>query len=317
MLLDLEKLVIQHHLEVDTVLHIGAHLGQEAEIYERLGATSVTWVEANPQVVPLLRRNVEPLGHRVLSALATDRSGDIVDFHITNNEQSSSVLPLGTHRYEHPEVVVTESVQLTTITLDDLCASSNVSLPNLIVLDVQGAEILVLRGAERVMAAAESIYAEVNERPLYAGGALLPEFDSFLSARGFDRVEMTLTIHGWGDALYVKRDSAVAITQDESLIPFKIGSEMIRDLRSRAGLRVRSLVSSAVAPRFDAMAIELDQLAHRMSVIEQMLVRSELEYAAMRQQLDECLDYLRIQHAIVRDVLEEVKPLLGTKEGPH
>ena len=317
MLLDLEELVGEHHLVIDTILHIGAHLGQEAEIYEKLGATSVTWIEANPQVVPLLRRNVEPFGHRVLAALATDRSGDIVDFHITNNEQSSSVLRLGTHRYEHPEVVVTESVQLTTTTLDDLCASGDISLPNLIVLDVQGAEILVLRGAERVMATANCIYAEVNERPLYAGGALLPEFDSFLSARGFSRVSMILTIHGWGDALYVRRNSAMATTQDESPIPLKVGGEMIRDLRRRVGTRARSIVSGAVAPRFDAIAIELGQLAHRMSVIEQMLVRNELENAAMRQQVDECLDYLRIQHTIVRDVLEEVKPLLGTKEGQH
>lgn len=198
MLLDLETLVVEHQLVIDEILHIGAHIGQEAQTYEALGVTRVTWVEANPAVVPLLRQNVEHLGHRVVEALASDRSGAVVDFYVTNNEQSSSVLNLGTHRYEHPEVVVTDTVQLRTTALDDLCRSEGIKSPNLLVMDVQGAEMLVLRGAERLMEETDYIYAEVNERPLYSGGALLPEFDSYLSSHGFDRVATVLTSHGLG-----------------------------------------------------------------------------------------------------------------------
>ena len=312
MLLDLEALVVAHRLDVGEILHVGAHVGQEAETYEALGATSVTWIEANPAVLPDLRRHVEPLGHRVLAALATDRTGDIVDFHITNNQQSSSILRLGTHRYEHPEVVVTESVKLTTTTLDDLCASADVGRPNILVLDVQGAEMLVLRGATRVMSTADCIYAEVNERPLYAGATLLPEFDSFLASHGFDRVATALTVHGWGDALYVRKESVMSAASAERT-PLKPGYDVARALRRRVGSRVRAVVSGAVDRRFDAVEAELGQMTHRMAIIEQMLVRGEQEIEALRQQVEECLDFLRIQHTVVREVLEEVKPLLGPR----
>ena len=95
MLLDLEALVAERRIAIEEVMHIGAHHGQEADTYRALGAKRVTWVEANPAVVPVLRQNVEPLGHSVITTLVTDRTGDIVDFYITNNEQSSSSSVLG------------------------------------------------------------------------------------------------------------------------------------------------------------------------------------------------------------------------------
>ena len=61
------------------------------------------------------------------------------------------------------------------------------------------------------------------------------------------------------------------------------------------------------------MEAELGQMTHRMAIIEQMLVRGEQEIEALRQQVEECLDFLRIQHTVVREVLEEVKPLLGPR----
>ena len=48
------------------------------------------------------------------------------------------------------------------------------------------------------------IYAEVNTKELYAGCAQLPELDAWLDARGFKRVEISMTGWGWGDALYVR-----------------------------------------------------------------------------------------------------------------
>ena len=312
MLLDLEALVAERRLAIEEVMHIGAHHGQEADTYRALGAKRVTWVEANPAVVPVLRQNVEPLGHRVITALVTDRTGDTADFHVTNNEQSSSVLSLGTHRYEHPEVVVTESLRLQTTTLDDLCEREGVSTPDLLVMDVQGAEMLVVRGAERILKGVGCIYAEVNERPVYSGAALLPDFDSYLSDRGFDRVSTTVTIHGWGDALYVRRKSAMPVTPEEVRTPS--GGELVRILRRRVGDRARAIVAGAVDPRFDAVEQELGQLTHRLTTVEHMLVHNELEVAALRQQLDECLDYLRLQHTIARDLLDELRPLLGPQE---
>jgi hypothetical protein len=50
-----------------------------------------------------------------------------------------------------------------------------------------------------------------------------------------------------------------------------------------------------------------------MSVIEQMLVHQELEIAALRQQVDECLDFLRLQQSITRELVEQLDE--GTEVG--
>jgi FkbM family methyltransferase len=311
-LLDLEALLDQYDFPVGRVLHVGAHLGQEAAAYLRLGARDVTWVEANPAMIPALKAAVEPLGQRVVMALASDRSGDVVDFYITNNEQSSSMLRLGTHRYEHPEVVVTESVALISTTLDDLCDSEGIESPDLLALDIQGAELLALQGAERTLSTTSAIYTEVNERPLYDGACLLPQLDGFLHGHGFERVATMMTINGWGDALYLRTDGT-KMTSDGQRNSVPSEYEWARQLRARVGTRARAIVSGAVGPRFDAVDAELERSAHRMSVIEQMLVHQELEIAALRQQVDECLDFLRLQQSITRELVEQLDE--GTEVG--
>ena len=80
------------------------------------------------------------------------------------------------------------------------------------------------------------------------------------------------------------------------------------------GARARSIVAGAVHPRFDAIGQEFVQLNHRLTAAENLLARNEAEVAALRQQVDECLDFLRIQHAIVRDAFEVARPLLGSND---
>lgn len=203
---DLQRSVAVQGISIGRVLHVGAHIGQEAELYAQLGASSVTWVEGNPEVVPRLRAHVEPLGQRVCEALLSDQSGAIVSFNVTNNEWSSSMLELGTHRLEHPDVVVTHYLDISTITLDELCGRDDLGVFDTLVVDVQGAELLVFKGGREALDAVEHVVVEVNEAHLYEGCALLPEIDAFLC--DFDRVETVVNAHGWGDALYRRRSSA-------------------------------------------------------------------------------------------------------------
>ncbi len=293
MLLDLEALLGTHELTIESVIHVGAHTGQEAETYARLGIGTVTWIEANPDVIPRLREHVEPFGHDVVCAVLSDRRGEAIEFQVTNNEQSSSLLAFGTHRYEHPEVKVTGSLSLITTTLDDLHDEGRVPRARLLLLDVQGAELLVLKGAQRLLEQVECVYAEVNERPLYDGAVLLPELDAFLRERGFERVETELTIHGWGEAFYLRTSASTGNDQrrdeSESLPPARRRFSPKRMM----GLQVYAIVSGAVGPRFDAAAAEIDELHHRITIIEQMLVRNEREIGAVHKQLDACLDLLR------------------------
>lgn len=220
-LLDLDEIVARYKITGIPVLHVGGHYGEEAELYERNGLRDVTWVEANPETIPVLRDHVEPLGHRVIQALLADRA-TALPFHITSNEGlSSSILELGTHRDEYPEVLVTRSITLRARTLDELCASEQVAEFGLLVMDVEGAQLHVLKGATEELKHVDYICLEVNETPLYRGCALVTDIDAYLA--DFCRVETVMTPHAWGDALFVRK--SVLVRELPHLVP-QLSSEL-------------------------------------------------------------------------------------------
>ena len=76
---------------------------------------------------------------------------------------------------------------------------------NLLVMDIQGAELLALRGATKLLPNLDAIVTEVSWDALYEEQALVHEIDDFLNEHGFVR-EKTMKCHDtWGESLYVKK----------------------------------------------------------------------------------------------------------------
>ena len=71
-------------------------------------------------------------------------------------------------------------------------------------MDIQGAELLALKGSSDTLKNIDYVYLEVNEKELYTGCGLLSEVDEYLKEKGFTRVEINMTPHGWGDAFYTR-----------------------------------------------------------------------------------------------------------------
>ena len=205
MLIPLAQLVRDRLIQPGAVLHVGAHLAEEAPVYANLGFTPVWWVEGNPRLVPVLRSTLLPYPNQyAVGAVCVAAPGE-VKFHVANNGQSSSILPLGTHAREHPEVVYIDEFTLQATTVDTLQADERIGQASLVNIDVQGAELEVLKGAERYLEGVRALYLEVNEELLYEGCALLPELERWLDERGFSLVVKAMTPHGWGDGVFIRR----------------------------------------------------------------------------------------------------------------
>lgn len=130
-------------------------------------------------------------------------------FNISNNVQSSSVLAFGTHLVEHPSITYVDKIQMQSTTVDTFCRrhALDASRFDFWNFDIQGAELMALRGASDSIQYAKAIYLEVNEKELYQKCGLITEIDAFLLPFGFTRVITKMTTHGWGDALYIKKFS--------------------------------------------------------------------------------------------------------------
>jgi FkbM family methyltransferase len=188
------------------ILHIGAHMCEERALYNtiNIGDNDILWIEAIGEIVAYVKKINENIN--IVQAVITDNDDEDVSFMITNNKESSSIFNFGTHAVEHPHIFEIERRRLKSITLNTLFERNNIPHDryDFINIDIQGAELKALKGAERILPHIKAIYAEVNEKMLYEGAALLPELDEYLTAFNFKRVITNITQHGWGDALYIK-----------------------------------------------------------------------------------------------------------------
>lgn len=195
MLIELPEILKAYGRVPSAIVHGGSHLAQESAAYEAAGISDVVWIEANPALIPELRKRVGRLRHNtVLEACLGSTTGEMVTFHIaeadngSNKGQSSSLLELGTHLTAHPEVSFVSHVTLETITLDDLLGDTLDGYGDRVGLnlDLQGAELIVLAGAEKTIQHVDLILTELNIDSLYVDCALLPEYDEWLMAHGFE-----------------------------------------------------------------------------------------------------------------------------------
>lgn len=202
MLLNLDNLKEKYNLNIKGVLHIGAHVGQEYNTYERLGVENVMFFEPIPSTFQRLKENVGEKAILFNTALG-NIEGEIEMFTETINQgQSSSVLQPEYHLVQHPNIQFNgrETVKITK--LDNFI--NDKEKYNFINVDVQGYELEVFKGGSEYLKSIDYIMTEVNRAELYKGCAQIGELDEFLSEYGFQRVETTWDGGTWGDAFYVK-----------------------------------------------------------------------------------------------------------------
>ena len=161
------------------------------------------WVEANPGVFDKIRAALIPYPNQLLiEALVTDVDGSERRFNVTNYDgMSSSVLEFGTHPTFSPDTVWVDHLMLATRTLDSLVAEHAIDA-NMLVMDLQGAEGLALKGAQGLIPQLDFVYSEINTAEVYIGCAKVEELDAMLP--DFRRVETTPTPHGWGDGFWCR-----------------------------------------------------------------------------------------------------------------
>lgn len=196
-------------LRPTTIVHIGAHEAEELADYDRLGWGSVrtVWVDALPEKAEFVRDLTRGRPEQVVvEAVLWDQPGVAIDFNETNNGHSSSALKPKDMEKLYPDIQVTSVRPFITSVASEALPIADLDRIDLVVLDIQGAELRALQGFGDQLDKVQAIYSEVNEREIYEGLALFPEIDRWLSERGFALLDSeVLAGVGWGDAIWVRR----------------------------------------------------------------------------------------------------------------
>ena len=189
------------------VLHVGAHLCEEAEMYEEFNWLPCYWVDANQTLLAAAKSNVNMSAgsHFFYEGVVWEKSGKKIQFNVTNNFQSSSVFEMEIHKELYMDVFVNLVEERITTTLDDLIPVD--SFFDFINLDIQGAELNAIKGLGSRISNINWIYTEVNKKKLYKNIYLVNDIDDYLALFGFKRIATYwLPGVGWGDALYIKEN---------------------------------------------------------------------------------------------------------------
>jgi len=205
MLIPVRDLHCRFNVRPKSVLHVGAHDGEESAAYSEHDWKPVVWVEMlRDKYLALKERFAGDKFNRVYHAACWDLDGVALRPYIASNFQSSSLLAPKVHLSAYPAITFTAGSEIVTSRLGRILPAAPAF--DFVNLDIQGAELRALKGLGDRLNQARWLYLEVNIAELYSGCVLLPELDSFLHKHAFSRVALRLASNSiWGDALYMNR----------------------------------------------------------------------------------------------------------------
>ena len=202
MILDLKYLIDKYKMNINGVLHIGAHYGEESELYKTNEIKNVVYFEPISTSFNILKNKIGDDG--ILFNYALGNENKYVEMYVetANLGQSSSILEPMLHKTQYPTIIFDSKETVKMVRLDDI--EINIKNYNLINLDVQGYELEVFKGAEETLKNIDYIISEINKDETYLGCAKINELEDFLSPYGFKLVEQNWAGITWGDGFFIK-----------------------------------------------------------------------------------------------------------------
>ncbi|HSM20779.1 MAG TPA: FkbM family methyltransferase [Rubrivivax sp.] len=202
--------------ELHSLAVIGAHRFDELPLIDRLfpRLERIALFEPLEEPLAVLRAlAARDARLQVFPFAVSDTDGE-AEFHVTSNDgESSSLLPFGTHDTLFPQVSVQRTIRVPTRRLQGVLDEAGGPPPDMLIVDVQGAEYRVLAALPRdLLAGVRLIYSEVSTARVSAGSGLLADIESLLDWRfvnlGFAPLSAGVPMHG--KAIFVAREDVTA-----------------------------------------------------------------------------------------------------------
>lgn len=204
MLIDLRILHKKYNLNINGIIHIGAHYGEENNVYRELNINNIVYVEPIKSTYDILVDSTKDNKNTLYFNTALGNfTGKTMMNMSSNRNTSASILKPKNHLYLSPNVKFQGEVEVNIDLLDNL--EFNREDYNMINIDVQGYELEVFKGGKDTLNGIDYIMAEINRDEVYEDCAQLDELIEFLSPYGFELVETNWAGREWGDGFFIKR----------------------------------------------------------------------------------------------------------------
>jgi len=207
-----------------SVVHVGMHNATEVDAYKRAGFSDIVYIEADEAlcVAQAGRKDIE-----VINAVVSDVEGEVSFYKASNRGVSSSILKPTAHLDNFRNVKFDAPVKLRAETLDQALQRSgnyNADTIDLLVLDIQGAELLALKSFSDLHKVAV-VKVDVHTKSFYKGATTINSLLNFFTKNNFRMVKYSRS--KYGSAIFVNsarrqvRDYTFAVPVNE---PYYAGS---------------------------------------------------------------------------------------------
>jgi FkbM family methyltransferase len=205
MILNLNELYRKYNMNITGVIHVGAHFGEEHNIYKSLDINNIIYFEPVKKTFNKLKEKIGD--NAILFNHALGNENKEVEMYVEEADTygCSSVLK-PSDNYKNVKFNYGEIVKMKR--LDDI--EFDFSDYNFMNIDVQGYELEVLKGSVETLKHIDYIMCEINkftlEKPLeYINCVEISDLVEFLSSIGFKLVEENWMGISWGDGFFIKK----------------------------------------------------------------------------------------------------------------
>jgi FkbM family methyltransferase len=147
-----------------------------------------------------------------LHRVALGATNGTAPLHVTSFSDSASLRPLANAGRDYFGLTDGPTVTVPVATLNDWCTRTNVPVPDLLKLDLQGFELDALRGAENLLPRVRYVLTEVSFAEFYRGQALFTSISRYLADHGFHFAGLGQTTTAplvQADALFTRQASTL------------------------------------------------------------------------------------------------------------
>jgi FkbM family methyltransferase len=202
---------IWHRDKRKNLLFIGANNMGEISNYTHLYKNGI-FIEALPNVYQQLKDNLKKANQKyntnyiAINKLVTSKINEKHNFNVfSNNGASSSIYEPNKEEWQWNHVKKIQNITLISTTIEHLIKQSNWNNKKYdVVLDVQGAELVVLNGfGKDNIKNICKIKVEISTKEFYKGGVLFTDLNNFLVKNGFEIVSPPESNHC--DVTYIRK----------------------------------------------------------------------------------------------------------------
>jgi FkbM family methyltransferase len=213
-----QRRLLEHCERPFVVLDVGANDGQTIAEYRNILGADVTIhsFEPTPEIFERLSKRTAADSKTHVHNVAVSDSNGTATFHVTSMSLLNSLLPLAADDATYATgAKVVARISVPTVTLDSFCEEHRLGRVSILKMDIQGAELLALRGAARMLSQAriDVVFLEVCFSDMYEGQVYLPEIMGLLRKDDYKLYglydfarELNGTL-GWCNAIFVSPET--------------------------------------------------------------------------------------------------------------